>query len=137
MRILTYYANTTLDIVSYHPINYCQDKFMDRLTVDKIIEINCNKNTSLHIEQQERKKLKKLYDDFTNVIDTSYKLRVARKLSVFNTPIIIIENKKNQTIKEVYLYCFDKYYYLKSIDTTFITSCLDEILAAIDECFYK
>lgn len=112
---------------------------MDRLTVDKIIEINCNKSTSLYIKQQERKKLKKMYDDFTNVIDTSYKLRSARKLSMFNTPIIIIENKKNQTIKGVYLYCFDKYYYyyLKSIDTTFITSCLDEILAAIDNYFYK
>lgn len=135
MRILTYYVNTTLDIVSYHPINYCQDKFMDRLTVDKIIEINCNKNSSMH--QEERKNLKKMYDDFTSSIDDVYQLTVSKKLSEINTLVVVIKNKKERTNKEISLFCFDKYYYLQSIDGTFITSSLDKALEAVDNYFYK
>lgn len=135
MRILTYYVNTTLDIVSYHPINYCQDKFMDRLTVDKIIEINCNKNSSML--QEERRNLKKMYDDFTSSIDDVYQLTVSKNLSEINTLVIIIKNKKERINKEISLFCFDKYYYLQSIDGTFITSSLDKVLEAIDNYFYK
>lgn len=104
---------------------------MDRLTVEKIIEINCYKNPLITIDRQH---LKQRYDDFINTVDKSCKLEIIRKLSECRTPIISISKDGFETI---FLYCFGDFYYLKNKkeSETIISSFLTEILAEINEHF--
>lgn len=107
---------------------------MDRLTVEKIIEINCYKNPLITIDRQH---LKQRYDDFINTVDKSYHLRITRWLSECNTPVIGIKNPKDKKSEEIFLYCFGEFYYLKiSSEKTIISTFLTSILNEIDNYYY-
>lgn len=106
---------------------------MDRLTVKKIVEINLEKGKQPpHINK------KTTHDTYCNLIDTldkRYKIRVTRRLSPLETPVIIIGFKF--ALVHPLVYCFNKNYYASNGVETIITPKFEEIISYIDKCFYK
>ena len=104
---------------------------MDRLTVKKIIEINCKKNKLF----SKNKVLLEAYKKFIDNLPEYYNMNVSIRLSEFNTPIIIIGFKKFTHKSYPLLYCFGNTYYLITNFETHITSDLEEVLNLIDMHF--
>lgn len=106
---------------------------MDKLTVKKIIEINCKKRCS---SLTERKKLQQNYYDFFDNIDDEYKLEITEELSICDTPTVSINSKKLYGVPSIYLWCFDGFFYLKTPTANFCSNSLESVLNKIDNYFY-
>lgn len=106
---------------------------MDRLTVKKIIEINCKKNRICN--SRKSKELYKAYIDFIDSFPDYYSFSVSLKLSQVDTPILIVENRKNKIKPNVLVYCFENNYYLHMNYKTTITSDVDEASYQVENYF--
>lgn len=106
---------------------------MDRLTVKKIIEINCKKNRICNSNKS--KELNKAYQNLIDSLPDYYSFSVSLRLSEVDTPILIIENKKNKLKPNALVYCFENNYYLHMNYKTTITSDLDEASFQIENYY--
>ena len=106
---------------------------MDKLTVKKIIEINCKKNNRL----KQLKSLNKTYQDFIDALPDLYRLSVSIKLSDLDTPILIIGREHHLDKPYLLLYCFDGVYYLHVNHKTEIFTDVDEVVDYIEKYFVK
>jgi len=106
---------------------------MDRLTVKKVIEINCKKNRICNSSKS--KVLNKCYQSLIDSLPEYYTFSVSLRLSEVDTPILIIENKKNKLKPNVLVYCFENNYYLHMNYKTTITSDLEEASLQIEKYY--
>lgn len=106
---------------------------MDRLTVKKIIEINLEKGKQPPLIN--KKETHNTYCKLIDSLDKRYKVRVGRRLSPLDTPVIIIGFKFSFIYPLVY--CFNENYYASNGVEIIITPKLEEIISYIDRFFYK
>lgn len=106
---------------------------MDRITINKVVEINCLKL----FETPTCKSVINNYKQFVDKVNDEYLLNITKELSEFNTPVISIFDKKQKNIPSCYLWCFNDLYYLKTPTVINITTDLSEVLCNIDNYFYK
>lgn len=106
---------------------------MDKLTIKKIITINCEKIFG----QRNSKEILKKYNEFLEQVNTNYLLNVTHQLSIGETPIISIFDTKQKELLTVYLFVCNNSFYLKTPIETFIVSTIEEVLNLIDNYFYN
>ena len=104
---------------------------MDKLTVKKIIEINCKKSNRL----KQFKSLNKTYQDFIEALSNLYRLSVSIKLSDLDTPILIIGREHHLNKPYPLLYCFEDVYYLHINFKTEIFTDVNEVVDYIEKYF--
>lgn len=107
---------------------------MDKLTIKKIVEINCNKRIA---SNSVRKTLISNYNNFVDSVDSDLSLKITRSLSISDTVTISIKSKKFNKVLAAYLWCFEDLFYLKTPTETFICNDLSEILLKLNYYFYN
>jgi len=102
---------------------------MDKLTVNKIIELNFKKGKFSEFTKSN-------YNLFIENINPDYRIDVIKELSISDTPVFLITSYKNKS-KAAYFWCFEGAFYFKNIERTYVSFVLSDIFDFIDEFFYN
>ena len=100
---------------------------MKKTTLKKIIKVNCRMTGN-----------SKLFKNYENIIDNIsplYKLSIGKLLSISNTPVVYVRNKKIN-LPAACLWCYDDFYYLKTPIKIYIAEKIETVKDFINDYFY-